>query len=239
VPVITDVQNKSAFEIISNIAKQKNAPVYQLGKQVKVRMRKDGFSYSGLKYDWLQLRCALTGPHQLRNAGMALCAYEYMANNKANWKTVNEGLSTVKWPGRMEVVSQKPLVILDGAHNIMAIQHLVKYLKGIKNDRFLTLIVSVLDDKPYEKMLNKLMKVTSSAVVTQTKIDRSIAPSVLSDYMKDYIKGIKIIPNVSDAYFETLRNADESDIICVTGSLYVVGEVKAAINEKSNEIFLA
>jgi dihydrofolate synthase/folylpolyglutamate synthase len=239
VPVITDVQNKSAFEIISNIAKQKNAPVYQLGKQVKVRMRKDGFSYSGLKYDWLQLRCALTGPHQLRNAGMALCAYEYIANNKANWKTVNEGLSTVKWPGRMEVVSQKPLVILDGAHNIMAIQHLVKYLKGIKNDRFLTLIVSVLDDKPYEKMLNKLMKVTSSAVVTQTKIDRSIAPSVLSDYMKDYIKGIKIIPNVSDAYFETLRNADESDIICVTGSLYVVGEVKAAINEKSNEIFLA
>jgi dihydrofolate synthase/folylpolyglutamate synthase len=239
VPVITDVQNKAAFDVISDIAKRKTAPVYQLGKQIKVRMRKDGFSYSGFKFEWFQLRCALTGSHQLRNAGMALCAYECIAGNKANWKTVNEGLSTVKWPGRMEIVSQKPLVILDGAHNIMAIQHLVKYLQGIKKDRFLTLIVSVLDDKPYEKMLNKLMKVTSAAVVTQTKIDRSIAPSVLSDYMKDYLNVINIIPNVSDAYFETLRNADESDIICVTGSLYVVGEVKAAIHEKSNEIFLA
>jgi dihydrofolate synthase/folylpolyglutamate synthase len=239
VPVITDVQNKAAFEVITDIAKQKSAPVYQLGQQIKVRMRKDGFSYSGFKFDWLRLNCALTGSHQLRNAGMALCAYENIVGNKANWNIVNEGLSTVKWPGRMEIVSQKPLVILDGAHNIMAIQHLVKYLQTIKKDRFLTLIISVLDDKPYTKMVRHLMKVASAAVVTQTKIDRSIVPSVLSDYMKEFLNVVKIIPNVSDAYFETVRNADESDIICVTGSLYVVGEVKAAINEKSNEIFLA
>jgi dihydrofolate synthase/folylpolyglutamate synthase len=239
VPVITDVQNKTAFEVIFDTAKQKCAPVYQLGKRINVRLRKDSFSYSGLKFEWIRLNCALNGYHQIRNAGMALCAYECFTGNKANWKTVNKALRTVNWPGRVEVISKKPLVILDGAHNTMAMQHLTKYLKNIVKNRSLTLIVSVLNDKPYDIMLNKLIKLASSVVVTQAKIDRSIAPEILRDFIKEKVQDVKIIPNVSDAYFETVRNADESDIICATGSLYVVGEVKAAINDNSSEIFLA
>jgi len=239
VPVITDVQGKVAFEVISDIAKQNLAPVYKLGKQMTFRMSKDGFTYSGFKYEWLRLNCALSGYHQIRNACMALCAYETIVGNKANWNTVNEGLTTVKWPGRMEVVSQEPLVILDGAHNTMAVQHLAKYLKSIVKDRSLTLIVSVLNDKSYETMLNKILKLTSSVVVTQTKIDRSIAPEILRDYIQKLLPDVKIIPDVSEAYFESIRNANAKDIICVTGSLYLIGEVKAAINDKSSEIFLA
>jgi len=239
IPIITDVQNNTAFDVISDIAKQNCAPLYQVGNQISVRLRKDNFSYSGLKFEWTNLSCALRGNHQIRNAGMALFAYEYFADKKANWKTAHEGLSTVKWPGRIEVISKKPLVIIDGAHNTMAIQHLAKYLKSIVKNRSLTLIVSVLDDKPYETMLNKLIKLSSSVVVTQAKIDRSIAPEILRDFIKDKIQDVKIIPNVSDAYFETVRNACESDIICATGSLYVVGEINAAINENSSEIFLA
>ena len=239
VPVITDVQNKVAFEVISDIARQKSAPVYQLGKEIKVRMRKDGFSYAGFKLEWLRLNCALSGYHQIRNAGMALCAYELIADKKANWKTVSEGLTTVKWPGRMEIISQEPFIILDGAHNVMAVKHLAKYLKSILKGRSLILIISVLDDKPYESMLNKIIKLASTVVVTQAKIDRSIDPAILCDFIKEKLQDVRIIPNVSDAYFETVRNADASDIICVTGSLYVVGEAKAAINENSNEIFLA
>jgi len=239
VPVITDVQHQVSFDVISDIAKQNNAPVYQLGKQIKVRMRKDSFSYSGLKYEWLRLNCPLSGHHQIRNAGLALCAYELITKNKANWNAVNSGLTTVKWPGRMEIVRQEPLVILDGAHNLMAIQQLAKYLKRILKDRSLTLIVSILDDKPYETMLNKLMKVAQSVVVAQAKIDRSIDPIILQRYIKEKLQDVKIISDVSKAYFETLRHATASDIICVTGSLYIVGEVKAAIQDSSNEIFLA
>jgi len=239
VPVITDVQNKSAFEVIADIAKRNSAPVYQLNKQIKIRKRKNNFSYSGMHFEWNHLNCALHGDHQIRNAGLALCAYELIAGNKGSWNHVNNGLTTVKWPGRMEIVSLKPLVILDGAHNNVAVQLLSKYLKSILKDRSITLIVSVLDDKPYESMLNKLLKLSSSVVVTQTKIDRSIKPEILRDYIQEHLPDVKIIPDASKAYFETVRNADDSDIICVTGSLYIVGEVKAAINEKSNEIFLA
>jgi len=239
IPLITDVQSKVAYKVISDIAKQKDAPVYQLGKQMRIRMKKDSFSYSGLKYEWRHLHCALNGYHQIRNASMALCAYESIVGNKANWKIVDDGLRTVKWPGRMEIVSQTPLVILDGAHNTMATQHLAKSLKSIVNNRSLTLIVSVLNDKSFEVMFNKLLKLTSSVVVTQAKIDRSIAPEILRDYFQTQVQDVKIIPDVSKAYFESVRNADETDIICVTGSLYIVGEVKAAIHQNSSEIFLA
>jgi len=239
VPVITDVHNTSAMEIISDIAKQRSAPLYQLGSHMRVRMRKTGFSYSGLMFEWTRLTCALNGNHQIRNAGLALCAYEYISGNKANWQTVNQGLTTVKWPGRLEIISQNPLIILDGAHNITAVKNLFKYLKSVLKDRSLTLIVSVLDDKPYERMLNTLTKLAKTVVVTRTKIERSLDPEILRDYIKEKVPVVQIIQNVSDAYFETVRNAEASDIICVTGSLYLIGEVKAAINENSNEIFLA
>jgi dihydrofolate synthase/folylpolyglutamate synthase len=239
IPVFTDVQKESAFKVVSDIAKQRSAPLYQLGKQIRIRMKKDGFSFSGFKFKWNHLNCALHGYHQLRNAGLALCAYEYITGSQANWKTVSQGLNTVKWPGRLEIVSQNPLVILDGAHNSAAVKNLAQYLKTLLKGRSLTLIVSVLDDKPYKSMLNKLLKLAKSVVVTQAKIDRSIETEILRDYVYEQLPDVKIIPKVSDAYFETVRNSDPSDIICVTGSLYVVGEVKAAINENSDEIFLA
>jgi len=239
IPVITDVQNDNAFQIISDIANEKSAPLYQLGKEVTVRLRKNGFSYSGFRFQWLQLKCALSGYHQIKNAGLALCAYECIVGKKANWKPVHQGLKTVKWPGRLEIVSQSPLVILDGAHNAMASRQLAKYLQSILKKRDLTLIVSVLDDKSYELLLKPLLKLANSLVISQTKIDRSLDPSQIHDFAKDYLSNIEIIPDAHEAYTKTIKNADASDVICVTGSLYMVGEIKAAIDNNGKEIFLA
>jgi len=236
---ITDVQTNKAFDVISDTARTLNAPLYQLGRDIHVRKRKDGFSYSGFEFEWHQLQCALQGGHQMRNAGLALCAYECIEGKKANWKPVHEGLRTVQWPGRMEIISHSPTTILDGAHNPMATRQLVKYLKEIKQDRSLTLMIAILNDKPYESMLTPLIQIADLLIISQAKIDRSMDPQILKDFAKPFIQNIRIIHDISEAYFEIRQNSDPSDIICITGSLYIVGEVKAALNENSQEIFLA
>ena len=238
-PVITDVRIKRALEIVKKKANEECAPLYILGKQMRIHRKKDGFSYIGLNFNWYKLHCALNGSHQIRNAGMALCAYELITGTKANWKIVREGLQTVKWPGRLEVISQEPFVLIDGAHNTMAIKELSEYLETILDGRHLKLVIGVLDDKPYEKMLKPILQQANSLIISQPQIDRSLDPEILYNYAKEYVSDIRIIPSVSDAYFEAIKQAKPSDIICITGSLYVIGEIKAALNEKPTEIFLA
>lgn len=238
-PIITDVKPQRAFEVIKNKAKEQCAPLYQLGKQMRVHRKKDDFSYIGLNYNWYQLNCALNGSHQIRNAGMALCAYELIMGNKVSWQVVRDGLQTVKWPGRLEIISQEPLVLIDGAHNIMAIKQLSEYLENTLEGRPLTLVLGLLDDKPYKKMLTPLIKQAKSLIITQPKIDRSIDPNILYDFAKPHVPKVSIIPDVSDAYFEAIKNAKATDAVCVTGSLYVIGEVKAALSETPVDIFLA
>jgi dihydrofolate synthase/folylpolyglutamate synthase len=238
-PLITDVSKPKALEVILDCAQKKYAPVYQLGKQMRFRHAKDEFIYSGLKYHWRQLKCALNGQHQIRNASLAICAYELVVDKQASWNAVHEGLKTVQWPGRLEIISQKPLIVIDGAHNFMAIKALVKYLDKTLDGRPLTLILAVLDDKPYQKMLKNLLCIAKNVIITQPKIERSLDPKILSDYVSSYVKNVQIIPKVVDAYNQTVKNAKPSEAICITGSLYLVGEVKAALSEKTDEIFLA
>jgi len=238
-PVITDVRKPKAIEVILDRAKEQFAPVYQLGKQIRFRQGKKGFSYSGLKYNWRQLSCVLHGQHQIRNASLSLCAYELISGNSASWNAVREGLQTVQWPGRLEVISQKPFVIIDGAHNIMAIRELTNYLENTLNGRPLTLIVAVLDDKPFKKMLIPIIQMAEKVVITQPKIERSLDPEVLRDFITPYVKNVQIIPDVVEAYTETLKQSKPKDAICATGSLYLVGEVKAAFSDQTSEIFLA
>ncbi|MBF0450130.1 MAG: bifunctional folylpolyglutamate synthase/dihydrofolate synthase [Candidatus Magnetomorum sp.] len=238
-PVITDVRHPNAIKTIIDRAHEQFAPLYQLGQNIRIRHSKKGFSYCGLKYDWRHLHCALNGQHQIRNAALALCAYECTVDKHATWQAVDEGLRTVTWPGRMEIISQDPLIIIDGAHNFMAIKQLSVYLKSTLKGRPLTLVLGVLDDKPYEKMLMPLLKLSESLIITQPKIDRGMDAKILYDFAKPHVKNVRIVKNVADAYLEATQNAKPSDAICITGSLYVVGEAKAALSEKTDEIFLA
>jgi dihydrofolate synthase/folylpolyglutamate synthase len=140
---------------------------------------------------------------------------------------VRQGLAGTRWPGRLEVIQQNPLVILDGAHNLKASQVLARYLAQILSGRPLTLVIGILDDKPYEAMLKNLLPLARRVIITRAKIDRSLPTQVLAAAAKKIFKGpIQVVENVAEAVSLAISTSSEQEAVCIAGSLYVAGEAK-------------
>ena len=227
VPVVTGAKQKIAVSILKDIAKQKSAPFFRLGDEFKVRRNKNKtFNYFGIENTWRDLRTGLQGNHQIDNAGLVLAACELLNKSRAklSFNGIKKGLEKNRWPGRLDIVSENPLIILDGAHNIIATRKLVKYLSKNLAGRNITLIAGILDDKPYSSMLKTLCSVCNRAILTQPKINRALPPEKLYSAAKEVITDIKIIPDVSQAIKHAIKTTPKNEAICIAGSLYLVGE---------------
>ena len=143
---------------------------------------------------------------------------------------MRSGLKENNWPGRLEIVAQSPTILLDGAHNLVACEALAHFLKTRFADRDITLVVGILDDKPYEKMLGLLVPTCQRLVLTRPIIDRALEPEALLPVVKPYGKETTIIANVPDAVNHAIASATPDAVICIAGSLYVVGEARQMLD---------
>ncbi|MCK5165332.1 MAG: bifunctional folylpolyglutamate synthase/dihydrofolate synthase, partial [Desulfobacula sp.] len=135
------------------------------------------------------------------------------------------------WPGRLEHVMETPLVILDGAHNLQAARVLGKHLSSTLKNKKLTLVLGILDDKPYEKMLESLVPCAQNIIITKAKIDRSLEPSVLKKAAQRFTNcPITIIEDVKEAVTHAINTSNDEDAVCIAGSLYVAGEAKEKLD---------
>jgi len=228
-PVITGVKQKDAIYVLKNIAAKKRAPFYLLGDSFKTRKNKNGtFTYHGMKKVWPDMRTGLSGVHQIENAALVLAACEIIGEEiDLPVERIRSGLFKNRWPGRLEVVSSSPYIILDGAHNLDAARTLSKFISKEFYGRKITVIAGMLDDKPYPSMLKSILSVCNRAILTKPAIDRALEPETLYEASKGIVKNIKIIPDVKSAIDYAVKTASKDEVIFITGSLYVVGEAKA------------
>jgi len=240
IPVVTGVTQKSARAVIEKVASGQSAPLYVKGKDFHVRRTGDDrFSYFGMDHRWAGMRTGLMGSHQLDNASLTLAACELIMRGHARLfkDHIQSGLAQNRWPGRLEVVSQKPYVILDGAHNLMAARRLGRFLQDALAGRRITMVAGILDDKPYESILKDLVAPCSRLIITRPKIDRSLPPETLEAVARPLISDIQIIADVGDAVRHAIATSRPEDAVCVAGSLYVVGEAKAALEKSGDSLF--
>ena len=233
-PVVTAVKQKQAQSVVQRVAHKKSAPVFMLGKNFTVRRNRTGyFSYYGIENTWHDLQTPLLGHYQVQNAALALAASELLNKLKAeiSFKSIKNGLTKTRWPGRLEIVSDKPLVILDGAHNLIAARNLSKFLAENLVNRRIILVVGILDDKPYGSMLKSLLPVCSRAIITRAKTDRALPPQKLYATAKKIISDVTTVADVAKAAKHAIETAGPDDVVCIAGSLYVVGEAKEAIEK--------
>ena len=230
-PVITGIRQKAALTVVKQIAAKKSAPLFRLGKDFKVkRQRSAGFSYYGIDNTWYDLKAGLQGSHQVDNAAIVLAACEVLNKTKTNIQvgSIQAGILENHWPGRLEIVSTEPTIILDGAHNFMAARHLTKFLSTHYAGRNITLVAGILDDKPYKAILKSLLSVCNRAVLTQAKTSRALDPQRLARFAKRIVSDVTIISDVLLAVKHAIKASRLEDVICIAGSLYVVGEAKEA-----------
>ena len=236
-PVVTGVSQPSGREVISRIAQENAADLFIYKQDFSARKDpgRDTYTYKGLKHSFHHLIKPLPGDHQRENLSLALAAceliFEKLKDTDLRYTLdsaiVREGLAIAKWPGRLEHVMETPLVILDGAHNLHAARVLGKYLSSTLNNRRLTLVLGILDDKPYEKMLKILVPCAQHIIITRAKIDRSLDPALLKQAVQRITATpVTIIDDVKEAVTHAIQTSKPQDAICVAGSLYVAGEAK-------------
>ena len=234
VPAVTGVKQPSAISVLDKIALEKQSSLYRMGTDFRVRRNRDGsFTYSGIKTTWSNMKTGLLGDYQAENAAISLAACEVLNFGmlRLTLDVIRAGLAQTRWPGRLEIVLNHPLVVLDGAHNLMAARNLAAHLRKNMKEKKVTLVIGILDDKPYTEMLRALLPTAHRVILTQAKIDRALQPEILFNEAKKIHPRIEIVKTVGEAFRHALRTAGRDNAVCVAGSLYVVGEVKEEIEK--------
>jgi len=234
VPVVTGVQQKNAVSVLKEIADSQSAPFYRYKDAFRVRRKKKSvFTYFGIDNLWRNMHTRLAGSHQIDNAALVLAACEVLNRNQVDLspKCIRDGLAQNRWPGRLDIVSTSPLIILDGAHNLIAVRKLARFLSEKLSDRNITLVAGVMDDKPYSSMLQSLLPLCSRVILTQAKIDHAVPPDTLSAVAKTMTQNIEVFDDVPQAVTHAVKTTSPDDAICIAGSLYVVGEAKEVLDK--------
>ncbi len=231
-PVVTGARQKAAVSRIRQAAEAQGSPFFRLGEHFRVRRHPESgvFTYYGMDQVWPGMQTRLTGNHQVDNAAIVLAACELLKKRHAiGPAAIQTGLKTQEWPGRLEMIPSTPPILIDGAHNLMAARHLATFLKEQMGDRKITLVIGILDDKPYPSMLRSILPNCHQAILTRPRIDRSLPAEALLEVARPLLSRSRIINDVAEAVSYAYHNTAPQDLICIAGSLYVVGEAKQAL----------
>jgi dihydrofolate synthase/folylpolyglutamate synthase len=229
---ITAAKQRRVINVLEDICLQRGATLLRLGRDMKVEIKRNGtFSYRGLGEGYPDLICPLMGRHQIENAALAIGAIESMRRKgfDIDGGTIARGLRNTQWEGRLEILQRDPTIIVDGAHNPAGISALSGALKSEFEYKRLILIFGVLNDKDYGTMLRTIVPLADHLIITRPQTDRAMPPGKIEPVASRYTpQGIEVIENSLDALKKAISLAGVNDLICVTGSLYLVGEIKQA-----------
>jgi dihydrofolate synthase/folylpolyglutamate synthase len=180
----------------------------------------------GLDAEYLELVLPLHGEHQARNAAAAVAACETLLGRALDQGSLSDALAGAESPGRLEVVSRHPLVVLDGAHNPDAAEALASTLGEAFVWERLILVLGILDSKDAERIVEALASRASVAHTCRNSNPRSLPAERLAEICDGH--GIPATPHgsVSAALDAAKAGASEDDLILVTGSLYTVADAR-------------
>ncbi|MDY6989452.1 MAG: folylpolyglutamate synthase/dihydrofolate synthase family protein [Thermodesulfobacteriota bacterium] len=228
--VVTGARQKAALEVMEQAARQKGVPLLRMGKEIKVRKSANGlFTCKGMTHTWPELKVGLLGDHQMTNAALALSALELLMEKglEVPDDAIYRGLAETRWPGRLEVVSRDPFVLLDGAHNPSAIRTLKTFLKNRVAYPRLILVLGILKDKAWKPMVRELAVISHPMILTRPQYERAADPEELAAFARSLKQDVIVSPCLPEAISLALNEAGHGDMVCITGSLYTVGEAKA------------
>jgi len=226
VPVVIGQVDAESRSILSDLARQVGSALYAFGQNFTICDDTDGtVAYRGLVWRLTNVRLGLRGRFQQQNAAVALAALEVLRTSfPASEDNLRQGLRTATWPGRLDVVSEHPLVVLDGAHNPQAIETLIAELPGVLQGRRVKLLFSVMRDKDWRTMVPMLTRIADEIVVTRVQQARAEDPAVLQAAFLPF-RPVRVIMDAQEACRQLMTEAGPNDAVVVCGSLFLVGEV--------------
>jgi dihydrofolate synthase / folylpolyglutamate synthase len=213
VPAVFARQRPEAEAVLDRRAEELHIPIRRAEEFPVIDLEIDarGSRFSGL--------CVpLAGEHQVENAQTAAVALDALGVSA-------RGIGETRWPGRLEHVAPNPDTILDGAHNPAGARALARYLTRFYPDRKLWLIYGAMRDKSVEEIADILFPLAHELILTAPKFSRALRPEALQEFDE---RG-RTAPSIQEALDLVRQKASPSDVIVVTGSLFLVGEARTIL----------
>ena len=235
VPVVLGALPAEVIDFFKELAFGRRARAYFLGRDFRIFLKnKSLFDNLGMKQTLSDLALALRGRHQKRNAAVALGALEVAREIfPVSAAVIREGLATVAWPGRFEIMRERPTVVLDGAHNGEGVKALVEEIEDFREERKVKLLFASMEDKDWRLMLKMLAEVAQEVVLTRVTMERSADPKRLAGHIAGRVPH-RVIEDPRQAVGSLLADAEPDDILLVAGSLYLLGEVRPLVQKMSS-----
>ena len=241
-------QEEEALGALERICEEKKARIVLVGRDVRARElsadeEKEVFSVLSPSAEYPRLEMSLLGSHQVVNAATAIAAVEALREHGITVApaAIEKGVAAASWPGRLEVVSRGPFVLLDGAQNKASAKVLSSAVKKIFRDRGkykdLVLVLGVSKDKDIKGILDELLPIADRVILTKSKIvERATEPSAVRAFINAGTKDVVLTANVKEALDKAYSKANSEDLILVTGSLFVVGEARELLQIRNSNI---
>jgi dihydrofolate synthase/folylpolyglutamate synthase len=224
--VISAPQEREASQVIRNRCRKVGAKLYEVNKDIFYEKTKEGFNVISIFGEYSNLETHLLGIHQLINASVAIGVIEALRfyNIIIDTTSVKEGLYNTLWPGRCEVISRDPLVVLDGAQNTASARALKETIKEKFQYKRLILVLGISKDKDIKGVCNELNDLPDEIILTQANNPRAQEPQALAGFFNK--RKVHLTSDIREAKEKIKVLAGKGDLVLVTGSLFVVGEFR-------------
>ena len=240
-PLILGNITEEAKKVIKKRASKFNAPILEYGRDfsisnIRVNELGTSFNYQSHELNLENITVNLLGKHQACNAATAISAFImflHKTNRKINEQKIYDALANVNWQGRMQIISQKPIVIIDGAHNEEGIRALRDNLTEIFPNKKIYFVLAILRDKNLGNIIKKICSISYKIYITKNKSARAAEIEDQVEFVKLHDKPFEIHEDVTAAAKKAISDANEDDIVMISGSLYTISEV---IKEKTSII---
>lgn len=175
------------------------------------------FDYHFLDISIKDIEISLLGTYQAVNCATALTGF-IVYNRDFSEQKIKEALKNTYWEGRLQILKNNPVVIIDGAHNEEAVKKSFQEIKSIYKGKSIITVYSGMRDKDFKKILKIIKENSNKVIITKIPVDRGIDETDIPD-MFDFV------PSIEKAVNKAIKEADFNTIIFITGSLYLIGEV--------------
>ena len=233
VPVISAPQPPEALEVFQEICLERRAQLIVLGGESGPKVTvthtdraRQLFTINGMRGIYADLECPLLGAHQAENAALAVGLLELLAEHgiEVAEPAIREGLKSIRWPGRFQIVGHRPTIVLDGAHDELSAAALAAALQSLFPRKRIILVLGVGRDKQAQAIISHLCPLADRVLATASSSPRALPADELQRLVFPHCPHTAAYTPASLAVREALSQARPDDVILITGSLYVVGE---------------
>ncbi len=233
IPLVSGARQKAVRKLLQDKCRDAGSDMLCIDEDFQTNKNADGgFTFEGRGMLFRDMSSGLAGDHQLDNAALAIAGADVLRKRGLDISdaAIRRGAGHVRWPGRLERLKSSPDIIADGAHNPEAWLALKNFIAHTYGDKRHIFVLGVLQDKNMEQMLSIVGENAFALIFCKPESDRGAGREMLENFISfSDEKKVFWCENSMDAYNLAIAMAEKNDLICITGSLFLVGELREKI----------